>query len=258
MRKNEKTEDAILALLKARGEMQAVDLASELSMTAVGMRQHLKRMSAEGMIQKASVEASSSGAGRPAVSWELTAESHNTFGDSHALLTKDLIESARIIFGDEGVEKLVSHREQQTLKNYTDALSQVTTLEDRVHQLVELREREGYMASAEADDQGGFLFIENHCPICTAATICQGFCRAELSIFRTVLGPDVDVERAEYLLEGGRRCSYRIRPYNSKTQNKPDMSVELGQEDIGGHEMALEKTSEERSSPQAWYLIVEE
>jgi predicted ArsR family transcriptional regulator len=28
-----------------------------------------------------------------------------------------------------------------------------------------------------------YFLIENHCPICAAATECQGFCRAELSNF---------------------------------------------------------------------------
>ncbi|WP_120498320.1 metalloregulator ArsR/SmtB family transcription factor [Kiloniella sp. EL199] len=250
MKKNAKTEDAILALLKARGAMQAVDLAKELSMTAIGMRQHLKRMSVEGMIQKAIVDVTSSrassGAGRPAVSWELTAESHNAFGDSHALLTRDLIESARAVFGDQGVDQLVNYREQQTLESYTQALSEASSLEDRVQKLVVLREQEGYMASAEADNDGGFLFIENHCPICTAATICQGFCRAELSVFRAVLGPDVEVERAEYLLEGGHRCSYFIRPKDSRESNQFEK------------DKVSEKEPVKNPSPQARYLIVEE
>ncbi|WP_085907673.1 helix-turn-helix transcriptional regulator [Kiloniella majae] len=254
MKKNAKTEDAILALLKARGAMQAVDLAEKLSMTAIGMRQHLKRMSMEGIIQKAAVDVSVSGAGRPAVSWELTAESHNTFGDSHALLTRDLIESARAVFGDQGVDQLVNYREQQTLKNYTVALSEASSLEDRVQKLVELREQEGYMASAEPDNDGGFLFIENHCPICTAATICQGFCRAELSVFRSVLGPDVDVERAEYLLEGGRRCSYRIRP---NTSGHSQTTEDLRQSKSNPEKETPDKEPE-HPSHQTRYLIIEE
>ncbi len=213
MKKNAKTEDAILALLKARGIMSAVDLADKLNMTAIGMRQHLKRMSQAGMIKAASIEeVSQKGAGRPAASWELTAQSHNKFGDSHALLTKDLIDGARAVFGEEGVEQLVAYREDLTLKLYQEALSDSGSLKARVDKLVELREQEGYMAEAEEDGNGGFLFIENHCPICTAAMTCQGFCRAELTVFQTVLGTDVSVERVEYLLEGGRRCSYSIRP----------------------------------------------
>ena len=60
---------------------------------------------------------------------------------------------------------------------------------------------------AEGD---GYVLVENHCPICVAATACQGFCRAEQETFREVLGPDVSVERIEHITAGDRRCVYHI------------------------------------------------
>ena len=57
----------------------------------------------------------------------------------------------------------------------------------------------------------GMLLIENHCPICAAATFCQGFCRAEKAIFENILGAGTRVERMEHIVKGGRRCTYRIR-----------------------------------------------
>jgi predicted ArsR family transcriptional regulator len=52
--------------------------------------------------------------------------------------------------------------------------------------------------------------MENHCPICAAATLCQSFCRSELEIFQDVLGPGARVERTDHILAGARRCAYRI------------------------------------------------
>ena len=66
------------------------------------------------------------------------------------------------------------------------------------------------MASVRGDGRGGLLLVENHCPICAAATACQGFCTSELDIFRAVLGPGVTVERSEHIVGGDRRCAYRI------------------------------------------------
>jgi predicted ArsR family transcriptional regulator len=68
------------------------------------------------------------------------------------------------------------------------------------------------MARAEPAAEGGWLLVEDHCPICAAATQCQGFCRSELALFRRCLGPEATVERTEHLLAGARRCAYRIRP----------------------------------------------
>jgi hypothetical protein len=64
--------------------------------------------------------------------------------------------------------------------------------------------------SASQDADGSYLLVENHCPICAAATACQGFCRSELQIFQEVLGDDVQVARTEHVLSGARRCAYRI------------------------------------------------
>jgi predicted ArsR family transcriptional regulator len=64
---------------------------------------------------------------------------------------------------------------------------------------------------AEAWPEGeGYVLVENHCPICVAATACQGFCRSEVDTFREVLGPGASVERTEHIIEGDRRCAYRI------------------------------------------------
>jgi predicted ArsR family transcriptional regulator len=66
------------------------------------------------------------------------------------------------------------------------------------------------MAEVRADGRSAFLFIEHHCPICAAATACQGFCATELDLFRRVLGPDASVERTEHIVSGDRRCVYRV------------------------------------------------
>ena len=66
------------------------------------------------------------------------------------------------------------------------------------------------MAGWTEEADGSLVLVENHCPICAAATACQGFCRAELDVFRSVLG-DADVTRNEHIVSGARRCSYTIR-----------------------------------------------
>jgi predicted ArsR family transcriptional regulator len=79
-----------------------------------------------------------------------------------------------------------------------------------VAKLAELRSEEGYMADWRVLPDGSYVLSENHCPICAAARLCQGFCRSELAVFRSALGPSVTVERAEHILLGARRCAYRI------------------------------------------------
>ena len=96
-------------------------------------------------------------------------------------------------------------------------LAGAADLGERVARLAAARTREGYMAEswAEGDE---YVLAENHCPICSAATECQGFCRAELETFREVLGPGVEVERGEHILGGSRRCVYNITPKSRPRQ----------------------------------------
>lgn len=74
--------------------------------------------------------------------------------------------------------------------------------------LAVLRRDEGYMAEWRKDEQGLWL-IENNCPICAAASACNGLCDGELELFRELLG-EVEVLREEHIIAGARRCVYRM------------------------------------------------
>ena len=57
---------------------------------------------------------------------------------------------------------------------------------------------------------GGYLLVENHCPVCSAAAACTGLCTMELEVFRKALGRDLKVERIDHILAGARRCAYLV------------------------------------------------
>ena len=66
------------------------------------------------------------------------------------------------------------------------------------------------MAEWRRSRDGSLTLIENHCPIRAAAGVCSSLCRAELELFQALLGDDLSVERTEHMLDGARRCAYRI------------------------------------------------
>jgi predicted ArsR family transcriptional regulator len=141
-----------------------------------------------------------------------------------------LIDAVRSTLGDAALERLIRVRETETLQTYRKALRGITMLADKLARLAEIRSREGYMAEWRPDG-AGFLLLENHCPICAAATVCQGFCRAELDVFRAALGPAVTIERTDHILAGARRCAYRIIPIAttiSETKDDLDQRAAAG------------------------------
>lgn len=194
--------------LKTRGPQSIAVIAKAMDVTAEAVRQQMTRLHADGLVDS---ESHSAGRGRPTQIWFLTEAGHGRFPDTHAEMTVQMIGAVRQVFGDEGVEKLIQVRETAMLNSYHQAMLGAKDLGGRLERLVAVRSSEGYMAELRKDG-AGYLFIENHCPICSAAKACMGFCRSELDLFRNVLGAGVHVDREEHILVGARRCAYRVTP----------------------------------------------
>lgn len=207
------TADNVLFLLKTRGPQTAQKLAELLDLTSMGARRQLESAQDKGLV---GFEDVADKVGRPSRRWHLTEAGHARFPDRHADLTLQMISQVRALFGEQGLDQLIAARERESEAVYMAALAApagvAAALADRVRALAGARDAEGYMAETEELPDGSHLLIENHCPICAAATSCQGFCRSELQVFQRVLGEGCEVERAEHLLSGGRRCVYVIRP----------------------------------------------
>jgi predicted ArsR family transcriptional regulator len=202
------TADRLLALLKTSGPRTTVELGSALGITGEAARQQLVKMSADGLVV---AFAESHGVGRPSQRWSLTAAGNARFPDRHAELTLQLIRTVRKELGEGTLDRLIEARSSEARVNYAAALEGSADLAERVARLAAIRTGEGYMAEWHPDG-AGFVLIENHCPICAAATECQGFCRTELELFGQALGPEVSVERTEHIVASARRCVYRIQP----------------------------------------------
>ncbi|WP_118972947.1 helix-turn-helix transcriptional regulator [Taibaiella koreensis] len=193
-----------LGILKRKGALLLTQLAKEMSVTNEGARFNLIRLAREGYVVSSEVIA---GRGRPKQVWTLTEAGHALFPDAHAETAVKLIEKIKALFGEEGIHAVIASTAQDARLRYKAALDSLPDLESRVKALTEMRDKEGYMARYEKEGDG-YLLIEDHCPICAAAAACQHFCSNEIQIFRDVL--QADVRRTEHVLDGGRRCAYKI------------------------------------------------
>ena len=204
-----KTRRAIIKLLKTEGPLGSAQLAERLGLTAMAVRLHLYTLQEEGLV---TAEDRPVPVGRPAKFWRLTREADRHFPEAYAELSVALIDAMQETFGAEGLNRvLVSRRERQRAE-YAKRIRPRDSLEKKLEELARVRTEEGYMADVRPDEGGGFLLVESHCPICAAANACQGFCSTELDLFRSVLGPGVEVERVEHIVSGDQRCAYRVTP----------------------------------------------
>lgn len=201
-------KEQLLFLLKTRGPMTAQQAATLMGLTSMGARKHLEAWHVAGLVEYVDQAEKQ---GRPSRYWQLSAAGHARFPDRHSELTLQLLQHVRQLFGEKGVEQLIAAREAESLQQYKKETEKFKSLNSKLKALAEIRSLEGYMAEVEKHEDGGYLLIENHCPICAAASSCQNFCRSELQVFQQTLGEQVQVERTEHLMQQGRRCVYWIR-----------------------------------------------
>lgn len=202
------TAERVLYLLKTRGPQTAQEIAGNLELTSMGARRQLESWQEKGMVEW---EDFAEKIGRPTRRWQLTFDGHARFPDRHGDLTVQIIHQVRTLFGEKGLDKLITARELETEEHYVTALAKTKSLKAKVKALAEARNAEGYMAHMEVQNDGSLHLIEDHCPICAAAQSCQQFCRSELAVFQRVLGLQCSVERTEHLQAGARRCVYLVK-----------------------------------------------
>lgn len=201
-----KTQDKILFHLKMNGRQTAPALAKAFSMTSEGMRLHLVKLEEDGYVASTST---ASGVGRPTLYYALTGKSQQRFPDNHAALTVQLLANIRNLLGPEALDTLVKAKQKTDFLRYSEVLKDATTTQEKLERLTDARTREGYMAELLPTAEG-WLFIENHCPICAAATSCLGFCQSEIDTIRRLLGEKLHVNRDDHAARGARRCTYHI------------------------------------------------
>jgi predicted ArsR family transcriptional regulator len=208
MNDDARAEDGVMYQLKTRGPQTAAQVGRRLRVTAMAVRQHLYRLKESGLVEFSDERRK---VGRPARVWRLTSAAANRFPDTHSDLTVEIIAAVRAAFGEAGMDKLLRERTRRQLEDYRSRLRPAgTSIAKRAQALAEIRREQGYMAECTRLPDGSILLAENHCPICVAASTCQGLCRDELSLFRALLGDKANVERTDHILAGARRCAYRI------------------------------------------------
>lgn len=105
-----KTRRAIIDLLKQRGGMDVLKLASEFTLSGMAIRKQLNALEEEGIVT--SIEEARP-MGRPAKLWVLTPEANQFFPSGYSELSISLIDSMKEAFGPSGLDKLLDVRNKK-------------------------------------------------------------------------------------------------------------------------------------------------
>jgi predicted ArsR family transcriptional regulator len=195
---------AIMDLLKRSTGLPVGQLAQELGMSYMGVKQHCVEMEAKGLLE---TWRSPKAVGRPEKLYRLTQKAASFYPEVGNELTMDILDSVAELYGAGAPEKLLFSYFAKRAEAYAGKLK-VGTLSDRLRQLVKLRDAEGHCAEVEFDAQGRVSVVEYHSPLRQIAQAYPAVERMEEMMFERALG--VSVALSTETLAGLTKRSFRL------------------------------------------------
>jgi predicted ArsR family transcriptional regulator len=204
------TRRELLLLLRTRPGITAGELAEALSLSGVAVRRHLDHLVSEGLVER--VAARPAAVGLPPAGWRVSAAGLELFPRRYDGFALDLLEDLAAQAGPEAVTAVLARRTDKLAAAYEEELAGLSSLEDRMRRVAELRDDAGYVAECGAGADGEVLLTENNCAVHRIAAQHDEVCSMELALLRRVFGPEHEVTRVSHTMAGDPVCCYCVRP----------------------------------------------
>jgi predicted ArsR family transcriptional regulator len=199
----------LLVRLRRDGPSSPDRLATDLGASRTGVLQQLRALEAANLVRRETVR---HGVGRPRHVYDVTEHAQDLFPASYDGLATGLLAAIQSVGGDALVDEVFEARRRMTTERVRERLAERlptdATVVDRARELAVIQDEQGYLAEAVLGPDGVIRVIEHNCAIHHVATGAEAACRAELELFREVLG--ADVERETHIVGGDRCCTYRV------------------------------------------------
>lgn len=200
---------ALIVHLRRHGPSSPDRLAAELGASRTGVLQQLRALEVADLVHRETVR---HGVGRPRHVYDVTERAQRLFPAAYDGLATGLLAAVRAIGGDELVDEVFEARGRMATARVraklAERLPDTATVLERAAELARIQDEQGYLAEAVLGPDGVIRVIEHNCSIHQVAKSHQAACRAELALFREVLG--VEVERETHIAAGDRCCTYRV------------------------------------------------
>ncbi len=208
---------AILLHLRRVGPSAPDAIARALGASRSGVAQQLRALDSAGLVSRTSMR---HGVGRPRHLYDVTADAQDLFPSDYDGLASGLLAAILAVGGDSLVEDVFAARRRQArswlVGELRAALPEDAPLGDRVVELARCQDALGYLAEVRVDG-GGIRLIQHNCAVLDVARAAPAACRAELDLYREVLGADVVRER--HIASGDRCCEYRVSPRDTRPRS---------------------------------------
>lgn len=198
------TRQNIITLLKINGGMTIEDLSKKISITPMGIRQHLLSLEKKGLV---SYTAKKHGIGRPGFVYVLTEAADDLFPKTYDKFALDILKEVKRNDGQEKINKIFAWQRDKLLKQKRGALSGLSGLDEIMHGLKNLLVSEGFLADLEKVGDTYILKTYN-CPIKKVATEFNEICLEELQLLRELLHRNVSMDQC--IGQGSPSCTFSV------------------------------------------------
>ncbi|HHY71781.1 MAG TPA: transcriptional regulator [Bacillus bacterium] len=199
------TRDEILTMLKMNKRMTVTEMANQLQITEMAVRRHLNTLEKDRYVETILVRQAM---GRPLNIYQLSEAGEELFPRNYKNIILEFIADIEELSGQEMVDQLFERRKNRMKEALIKRLDH-KPLEERLEQLVQIQNDNGYMANLEKNEDGSFQLSEHNCPISLVANKYNAACHRELELFKEVLGTD-KIIRHSCISDGDGACQYHI------------------------------------------------
>jgi predicted ArsR family transcriptional regulator len=178
------------------------------------VRQILNALQGEGLVAATSERQPQ---GRPRYVYTLARKGHDLFPDAYDTLAMELLETVRELGGEELLTNVMEKQLAKKEERYR-LLMRGRSLAEKLYQLSELRDNDGYMAELDKTSTNPAL-LEHNCPLFRIAKTHPEICLQEMALMERLLG--ISVDRTHHILDGEHYCRFEVSEQQPLTPRPP-------------------------------------
>lgn len=200
----------ILILLKKKGSLSVADLAKEMHLTSMAVRQHLYRLEYRGLVDhitRGNMSGRSTFVGRPVYLYHLTEEGEGGFPHAYENFLLDTFEAIEHNLSPAQITKILKWRSEKVMKQAKEYFSSHESLHVKLYRLKDFFEHNGDLLEIEYGDRHYRLNIF-HCGIHRIAAAYNEICSYEQQMLKSLLGENVRLEGT--LVQKNAFCTFSV------------------------------------------------
>lgn len=197
----------ILGAVKKSKGITIADLARELEMSYMGVKQHCQKLEKLGYLKTWRVPRQ--GVGRPEKLYQLTEKCNELFPQPGVELVLDVLQGVKQFFGDSSPEKIFFHHFETQKEQWLPQISKGKSLVEKATRLADLRDKAGCFSNCKYDKEHGFRIEEYHHPMQEIYKAYPRIINLEIRMMEQLLGTKV-LRKEVRLKKGGSMIVYTI------------------------------------------------